>query len=105
LAAEWEAILIATVAHRMRQVGVPESMIGISGMLYEDPGAFVRTHAVGGSNNNQWSGKGLKNSRKLGCLQRLVFKPFSRGARPQCLHANLGRNLKIHRPFSPLPDR
>ncbi len=49
---EWEAILIVAVARRMRSVGVPDSMIGISGMPYEDPGAFVRTHAIGGSNNN-----------------------------------------------------
>jgi hypothetical protein len=51
-AEEWESVLNVVVARRMRAVGVPDSMIGIHGMPYEDPGAFVRTHAVGGSNNN-----------------------------------------------------
>src|SRR5436309_1675582 len=48
---------------------------------------------------------GLKTSRKPKCLQRLVLKSFSRGARPKCLHASLGRNLKIHLLFSPLSGR
>ena len=61
-AEEWEAILVLAVARRMRAVGVPDSMIGISGMPYEDPGAFVRTHAVGGSNNNI-PGRGIIGDR------------------------------------------
>jgi hypothetical protein len=30
---------------------------------------------------------------------------FSRRAHPKCLHASLGRNLKIHLVFSPLAGR
>jgi hypothetical protein len=48
--AEYEAELNAASAKRMRQVGVPEEMIGIRGMPFEDAGAFVRTHAQGGGN-------------------------------------------------------
>ena len=47
----------------------------------------------------QRSGKGLKTSRKPMCLQRLVLKPFSRGAGPKCLHASLGRNLRTSSAF------
>ena len=61
-AEEWEAILNLAVARRMQLVGVPDSMIGISGMPYEEPGAFVRTHAVGGSNNNI-PGRGIVGDR------------------------------------------
>jgi hypothetical protein len=50
--AEWETVLDHAIANRMRSIGVPDAMIGIRGLPYEDPGAFVRTHAVGGSNNN-----------------------------------------------------
>src|SRR5262249_25040754 len=46
-----------------------------------------------------------KTSRKPMCLQRLVLKSLSRGARPRCLHASLGRNLKIHLLLSPLSGR
>ena len=49
---EWEAELNQAVANRMSAVGVPDEMIGIQGMPYEDTGAFVRTHAIGGANNN-----------------------------------------------------
>lgn len=51
-AKEWADQLNEAIANRMRAVGVPEEMIGIRGMPYEDAGAFVRTHALGGSNNN-----------------------------------------------------
>ena len=61
-AEEWEAILIVAVARRMRAVGVPDWMLGISGIPYEDPSAFVRTHAVGGSNNNI-PGRGIIGDR------------------------------------------
>lgn len=47
--AEYEAELKAAIENRMRQVGVPEEMIGIKGMPFEDQGAFVRTHAQGGA--------------------------------------------------------
>lgn len=61
-AEEWEAVLAAAVAGRMRTVGIPEEMIGIRGLPHEDPGAFVRTHAVGGSNNNI-PGRGIVGER------------------------------------------
>jgi hypothetical protein len=61
-AEEWEAIFNLAVARRMQAVGVPDSMIGIAGMPYEDPGAFVRTHAVGGSNNTI-PGRGIMGDR------------------------------------------
>ena len=48
---------------------------------------------------------GLKTSRKPKCLPRLVRKSLLRGARAKCLHARLGRNLKIHLLFSPLSGR
>lgn len=57
-AREWEEPLSKAIANRMRAVGVPQEMIGIKGMPYEDPGAFVCTHALGGSNNN-FPGKGI----------------------------------------------
>jgi hypothetical protein len=38
-------------------------------------------------------------------LNDYVLESFSRGARPQCLRASLGRNLKIHRLLSPLSGR
>jgi hypothetical protein len=60
-AKEWERQLDQVIALRMRTVGVPEAMIGIKGMPYEDPGAFVCTHAIGGSNNNI-PGRGIVGS-------------------------------------------
>jgi hypothetical protein len=51
-ATEWEPFLNRAVANRMSAVGVPEELVGIRGMPFEDPGAFVRTHATGGANNN-----------------------------------------------------
>lgn len=51
-ATEWEAELSAAVGNRMRAVGVPDELIGIKGMPFEDSGAFVRGHAIGGANNN-----------------------------------------------------
>jgi hypothetical protein len=58
--AEYEAELNMAIANRMRRLGVPEGMIGIKGMPFEDSGAFVRTHAQGGANvkSGQRAGQG-----------------------------------------------
>ncbi len=61
-AKDWETLINLAVARRMQAVGVPNSMIGIFGMPYEDSGAFVLTHALGGS-NNKIPGRGIIGDR------------------------------------------
>lgn len=68
--AEYEAQLTAAVANRMRRIGVPEEMIGIKGLPFEDAGAFVLTHAQGGANIKlgQISGQGPAINADLAAL-------------------------------------